>query len=47
MPPQQSGGPLDILDDGLDFRAHDETPAGYVIGCGVRRNAPRTASIAV
>jgi hypothetical protein len=40
MPPQQSGGLLDLLDDGLDFRAHGRAPAGYVIGCGAVRNAP-------
>jgi hypothetical protein len=26
MPPQQSGGLLDLLDDGLDFRAHGRAP---------------------
>jgi hypothetical protein len=40
MPPQQSGGLLDVLDDGLDFRAHGRAPASYVIGCGAARNAP-------
>ena len=37
MPPC---GLLDLLDDGLDFRAHGRVPAGYVIGCGAARNAP-------
>src|SRR5580693_9514659 len=40
MPPQQACGLLDLLDDGLDFRAHGRSPAGYVIGCGAARNAP-------
>jgi hypothetical protein len=25
MPPQQSNGPLDLIDDGLDFGAHGFT----------------------
>jgi hypothetical protein len=40
MPPQQAYGLLDLLDDGLDFRAHLKLPPRYVMGCGAARNAP-------
>jgi hypothetical protein len=40
MPPQQSGGLLDLLDDGLDFRAHGRAPGRL---CNrLRRRAQRT-----
>jgi hypothetical protein len=31
MPPQQPDRLLDVFDDGRDFRAHDDAPAGDVI----------------
>jgi hypothetical protein len=39
MPPQQPDRPLDILDDGFDFRAHEIDSANIVL----RRHAARAA----